>query len=201
MYIFHHGLCCRVVRLNLYDKKRNNRIFSSSDVSCRLSRAVVRVLTPWRGGRSAHLIGALNAYLSRPGQPLPPDPGPGSGYPIAARLDGRLIARAKAMAGETSQAALIRRVLLWRYFQKPVAASARPNPSGIPVSNPARVRVAERQAVVPPSPVATSKVADNGNRSEMGLPPSIGEEPRRDNPPPKNLSDQEYIRRLYEGRI
>jgi hypothetical protein len=153
-------------------KARDNRFFSSSRVSHRDSYPVVRVLTPWRGGRSAHLIGALKAYLSCPGQPLPPDPGPGSGYPIAARLDRRLVAKAKAMAGESSQAALIRRVLLWRYFQKPVAGSTRPNPSAMPVSNPARVTVQPERS------------------------PGVN-----DVPASKNLSDQEYIRRLYEGKI
>lgn len=153
-------------------KTRDKRLFSSLDASRRPSNPVVRVLTPWPGGRSAHLIGALKAYLSRPGQHLPPDPGPGSGYPIAARLDRRLIARAKAMAGETSQAALIRRVLLWRYFQKPVAASARLDTPAVPVSNPAK-RTAQ--------PTRSLGVGDVLA--------------------PKNLSDQEYIRRLYEGKI
>jgi len=151
-------------------KKRSNRFFASSDVSRRRPHPVVRVLTPWPGGRSAHLIGALKAYLSRPGQPLPPDPGPGSGYPIAARLDRCLIAKAKAMAGEPNQAALVRRILLWRYSQKPVAASTRPNPS-VPLSNPAK-------------PTA-----------QPARPLGVG-----DVPAPKNLSDQEYIRRLYNGK-
>jgi len=154
-------------------KTRDKRLFPSSDVSRRTSNPVVRVLTPWPGGRSAHLIGALRAYLSRSGQPLPPDPGPG-GYPIAARLDRRLIAKAKAMAGESSQAALIRRILLWRYFQKPVAASASipSNPSAVPVSNSAKL---------------TAQPARSPGVNEV--------------PAPKNLSDQEYIRRLYEGKI
>lgn len=152
-------------------KTRDSRFFSSSRVSRRQSYPVVRVLTPWRGGRSAHLIGAIKAYLSHPGQLLPPDPGPGSGYPIAARLDRRLIAEAKAMARESSQAALIRRVLLWRYFQKPVVVSTRPAPS-VPVSNPAKL---------------TAQLARS-----LGV---------GDVPAPKNLSDQEYIRRLYEGKI
>ena len=153
-------------------KARDNRFFSSSGVSHCGSYPVVRVLTPWRGGRSAHLIAAIKAYLCRPGEPLPPDPGPGSGYPIAARLDRRLIEKAKAMAGESSQAALIRRILLWRYFQKPVGASTRPSPPARPVSN-------------------LAKLIAQPARSSLGV---------ADVPAPKNLSDQEYIRRLHEGK-
>lgn len=153
-------------------KARDNRFFSSSRVSHCGSYPVVRVLTPWRGGRSAHLIGAIKAYLCRPGEPLPPDPGPGSGYPIAARLDRRLIEKAKAMAGESSQAALIRRILLWRYFEKPVADSTRPSSSAMPVSNLAKLTAQPAQSL------------------------GVG-----DVSAPKNLSDQEYIRRLHEGKI
>lgn len=152
-------------------KTQDNRVCSSSRVSHCGSSPVVRVLTPWRGGRSAHLIGAIRAYLCVPGEPLPPDPGPGGGYPIAARLNRRLIEKAKAMAGELSQAALIRRVLLWRYFQAPLTASIWPNPSGTPVSKPPKSAA---------QPVRSSGVNDV--------------------PAPKNLSDQEYIRRLYEGK-
>lgn len=151
---------------------RDKPFFSSSEIFRRTSHPVVRVLTPWPGGRSAHLIGALKAYLSRPGQPLPPDPGPGSGYPIAARLDRRLIARAKAIAAESSQAALIRRVLLWRYFQKHVAASTRPNTSAAPVANSAKLTAQPAQSL------------------------GVGDVTML-----KNLSDQEYIRRLYEGKV
>lgn len=153
-------------------KKRDNRAFSSLLGFRHRPHPVVRVLVPWPGGRSAHLLDALKAYLSHPGQPLPPDPGPGSGYPIAARLDRLLIAKAKAMANEASQAALIRRVLLWRYFQKPVAASTRPNPSAMPASNQAKLTAQPAQSL------------------------GVGEVPA-----PNNLSDQEYIRRLYEGKI
>jgi len=153
-------------------RKRDNRVFSSSHVSHSGSRPVVRVLTPWRGGRSVHLISAIKAYLCCPEAPLPPDPGPGSGYPIAARLDHRLIEKAKAMVGESSQAALIRRILLWRYFQKPVpAASTRPSPPAMPVSNLAKLTA--------------------GPARSLGV---------GDVPAPKNLSDQEYIRRLYQGK-
>jgi hypothetical protein len=146
-------------------KRRDNRFSPLRALPVAVPIPVVRVLTPWRGGRSAHLIAAIKAYLSHPVQPLPLDPGPGSGYPIAARLDRRLIAKAKAMAGESSQAALIRRVLLWRYFQKPVATSTRPN-------TPAKLIVQPAQSL------------------------GVGDVTMR-----KNLSDQEYIRRLYEGKV
>ena len=146
-------------------RTRDNRNFSSLGARGRRSYPVVRVLTPWPGGRSAHLVGALKAYLARPGQPLPPDPGPGS-YPIAARLDPGQIAKAMIWAKESNRAAFVRRVLLWKYSPKPIGAPAKSSVTSVKLSQ----AVAPKPQMVPTAPPRNK---DDGPRSELGVPPSL----------------------------
>jgi len=158
----------------------------------RVTHSVVRVLTPWKGGTSKHVKAALARFLSHPAN-LPPDPGAGP-YPVAARLDPAMIAKAMRLSGEPSRAAFIRRVLTWKYFQRPTVASAKP--AALVAAKPSPVAVKQ---VAPP-------VAVPGLSFRIPFGEPVAAQPVRsmgvgDVPAPKNVSDQEYIRRLYEGKI
>jgi hypothetical protein len=83
---------------------------------------VFRVLTNSTGGNSARVKEALRYFLAHP-EPLPVDPGPGP-YPVRARLKIADVEKAMALVKEYSQAAVIRRILLWFVLPRKGAAPA-----------------------------------------------------------------------------
>ena len=113
----------------------------------RVAHPVVRVLTPWKGGTSKHVKVALARLLSHPAN-LPPDPGAGP-YPVAARLDPVMIAKAMRLSGEPSRAAFIRRVLAWKYFQRPIVVSAKPAATVAATPSPVTVKQVAPPAKAP----------------------------------------------------
>jgi hypothetical protein len=80
--------------------------------------------------RSRHVIKALRAFLLHPVK-LPPDTGAGP-CRVTARLDPAAIAGAMRIAGEANRAAMIRRLIGWKFYpqsspvtaNKPVTAQA-----------------------------------------------------------------------------
>lgn len=96
---------------------------------------------------------------------------PGPGpYPVAGRFDPAAITKGMTLAKESNRAAFIRRVLAW-HFPYLQARSLSAKPC-----------------------VSVPKVATSSSSAISDA--SV----KRSEPPPKNLSDQEYIQRLYQGK-
>jgi len=95
---------------------------------------VASVRSKYPNVRSKHVIKALRAFLLHPVK-LPPDTGSGP-CRVTARLEPAAIAGAMRIAGETNRAAMIRRLIGWKFYppqsspvtaNKPVTAPAQPN--------------------------------------------------------------------------
>lgn len=105
---------------------------------------VVSVRSRFPGLRSKHVIKALRAFLLHPVK-LPPDTGSGP-CRVTARLEPAAIAGAMRLAGEKNRAAMIRRLIGWKFYpqsspvpvgaaaKKPVTTQAQPVAPNISVS-------------------------------------------------------------------
>ncbi|MHB8527076.1 MAG: hypothetical protein ACYDD2_13070 [Candidatus Acidiferrales bacterium] len=105
---------------------------------------VVRVRSRFPGLRSKHVIKALRAFLLHPVK-LPPDTGAGP-CSVTARLEPSAIAGAMRLAGEKNRAAMIRRLIGWKFY------SAESSPVPVPVGATANKPVtAQAQPSVAPN--------------------------------------------------
>jgi hypothetical protein len=126
---------------------------------------VVRVRSRFPGLRSKHVLDALRAYLLHPAKLLA-DTGAGP-CSVTVRLETAAIAGAMRIAGERSRAAMVRRLVYWKFYAPRVEASPVSATASKPVKLPASV------APVAPQPqIATAprSFAPSGTFTDSGGP-------------------------------
>lgn len=106
---------------------------------------------------------ALKSFLVARGATLPPDTGAGPCV-VTVRLEPAALAKAMRLAGESNRSALIRRLIYWKFYQRAEAEAAKraaKQPVASPVTEKQRGKTLESPAT-------------EGNRSYLGVPPSLG---------------------------
>lgn len=128
------------------------------------SYPVIRVKSRFPGLKTRHVRMALKSFLAARGATLPPDTGAGPCV-VTVRLEPAALAKAMRLAGESNRSALIRRLIYWRFYQRAEAEAAK-RAAKQPVAP-----VAEKHAA--PRAKTLESPATDGNRSYLGVPPSL----------------------------
>jgi len=108
---------------------------------------VVRVRSRFPNVRSKHVIKALRAFLLHPAR-LPADTGAGP-CSVTVRLEPAAIAGAMRLAGEKNRAAIIRRLICWKFYPQSSPASPVGAAAKEPVNAQAQPSVAPNTSVFP----------------------------------------------------